>query len=377
MRVLVVNAGSTSVKLRLVEPDDGIGGRENLGPPGAGLEDELDRFLSEAGPVEAVGHRIVHGGPRFQHPVLVDDATREELDALGDLAPLHNPPALQAMDALRKAAPGVPTVACFDTSFHARMPEESRRYALPAEWVERWGIRRYGFHGLSCEWSLRRAASMLGRDPGSLRLAVCHLGGGASVTAVAAGRSVDTTMGFTPTEGLVMATRSGDVDPGAVAWVAERGLSGSEIMDGLEHRSGLLGLTGGRTGDMKDLLDARAAGDPVAAGALAVYLHRLRAEIAAMAASAGGLDALVFTGGVGERGTAIRAETCDALAWMGVAVDPEANRADGGDADADISAGSAAVRTLVIQAREEVVVADHCRRLLGGAGGTGTGTGGR
>ncbi len=248
--MLVVNAGSTSVKLRLVEPDDTIGRREDLGPPDSGLEEEVDRFLADAGAVDAVGHRVVHGGPRFHRPVIVDDAMRAELESLSDLAPLHNPPALQAIDALLRAAPGIPSVACFDTAFHSRLPEEARRYALPADWVERWGIRRYGFHGLSCEWSLRRAASILGRDPASLRLAVCHLGGGASVTAVAGGRSVDTTMGFTPTEGLVMATRSGDVDPGAIAWMAERGLSGGELMDGLEHRSGLLGLTGGRTGDM-------------------------------------------------------------------------------------------------------------------------------
>ncbi len=364
MRVLVVNAGSTSVKLRLVEGDDSVGRSADLGPPDAALESQVDRFLSDAGPVDAIGHRVVHGGPHFHRPVLVDDAMRSELEVLGDLAPLHNPPALQALDALRSAAPDIPEVACFDTAFHARLPEEARRYALPSEWVERWGIRRYGFHGLSCEWSLRRGAAMAGRDPARLRMVVCHLGGGASVTAVAGGRSVDTTMGFTPTEGLVMATRSGDVDPGAIAWLAQRGLTGEELMDGLEHRSGLLGLTGGRTGDMKELLEARAAGDPVAAGAVAVYLHRLRAEIAAMATSAGGLDVLVFTGGVGEKGAAVRDETCRGLEWMGVAVDPSLNAGVTGG-DTDISAAGAAVRTLVVQAREEVVVADHCREVVG------------
>ena len=369
MRVLVVNAGSTSVKLRLVEADDTVSRRENLGPPDGTLEAEVDRFLTEAGSIDAIGHRVVHGGPHHHEPVLVDDATREELESLCALAPLHNPPALQAVDALRRAAPAIPSVACFDSAFHAGMPEESRRYALPADWVQRWQLRRYGFHGLSCEWSLRRASAMLGSEPGRLRLVVCHLGGGASVTAIAGGRSVDTTMGFTPTEGLVMATRSGDVDPGLIAWLAEKGLSGEELMDGLEHRSGLLGLTGGRTGDMKEILDARAGGDAVAAGAVAVYIHRLRAEISAMATSAGGLDALVFTGGVGEKGTPVREETCRGLEWLGVAIDPSLNAGVTGD-DADISAAGAAVRTLVVQAREEVVVADHCREVLASGQGT-------
>lgn len=368
MRVLVVNAGSTSVKLRLVEPDDSVSRSADLGPPGSELEAEVDGFLEAAGSVGAIGHRVVHGGARFVQPVRVDDATRRELDTLSELAPLHNPPALRAIDALRSVAPDVPEVACFDTAFHAHMPEEARRYALPPEWVERWGIRRYGFHGLSCEWSLRRAAAMLARDPGEMRLVVCHLGGGASVTAISGGRSIDTTMGFTPTAGLVMATRSGDVDPGAIAWMSERGLSGQELMDGLEHRSGLLGLSGGRTGDMQELLSARARGDAAATGAVAVFVHRLRTEIAAMATSAGGLDVLVFTGGIGEHAAAIRQETCAALSWLGVGLDPATNRAvgHGGRADADISVAGGPTRVLVVRAREEVVVADHCRRVLGG-----------
>lgn len=368
MRVLVVNAGSTSVKLRLVEQDDSISRSANLGPPDAGIDGDVDDFLAAAGRVDAIGHRVVHGGPRFVEPVLVDDQTRKELSELAELAPLHNPPALRAIDALRAAAPGVPEVVCFDTAFHAAMPEEARRYALPPEWVERWGIRRYGFHGLSCEWSLRRAAQMVGRPAADLRLVVCHLGGGASVTAIAGGRSVDTTMGFTPTEGLVMATRCGDVDPGAIAWMAERGLSGEDLMDGLEHRSGLLGLTGGRTGDMKELLEARGGGDVVAAGAVAVYVHRLRAEIAAMATSAGGIDVLVFTGGIGERATAIRSETCDGLAWLGLRLDGASNGSVGSgdlrDGDADISGADSSARVLVVRAMEEVVVAGHCRGVL-------------
>ena len=185
MRVLVVNAGSTSVKLRLVERDDTVSRSANLGPPDSGIEAEVDEFLAAAGAVDAVGHRVVHGGPRFVRPVRVDDAVRADLDSLTDLAPLHNPPALRALDALRRAAPDTPAVACFDTAFHADIPEEARRYALPVEWVRRWGIRRYGFHGLSCEWSLGRAASLLGRPADTMRLVVCHLGGGASATGIA------------------------------------------------------------------------------------------------------------------------------------------------------------------------------------------------
>ena len=360
MRVLVVNAGSTSLKLRVVEPDDAVSEAETLHPAD---QEGLDRFVRRVGPLDVVGHRVVHGGDRFTSPVVVDRQVRHSLEGLNDLAPLHNPPALEAIDDLLSRLPGTPMVACFDTAFHASLPEEARRYALPAAWVQRWGIRRFGFHGLSCEWALARSAAMLGAAPRDLRLAVCHLGGGASVTAVAGGSSVDTTMGFTPTEGLVMATRSGDVDPGAVAWLAGRGLGGAELSSALEHDSGLLALSGGATGDMRELLERRRAGDGAAAGAVAVFVHRLAAKIASMAAAAGGLDAVVFTGGIGEHSPEVRAETAGRLAWMGVAVDPRANRAVGDD-DADLTAAGVAVRSLVVHAREELVVARSCRGLL-------------
>lgn len=360
MRVLVVNAGSTSLKLRVVEADDRVSAGESLHPSD---EEGLEGFVRRVGPVDAVGHRVVHGGSRFISPTLIDRPVRAALEQLNDLAPLHNPPALQALDGLASRLHDVPAVACFDTAFHAGLPEEARRYALPAGWVEKWGIRRYGFHGLSCEWSLVRSADMLGAAPSDLRLAICHLGGGASVTAVAGGMSVDTTMGFTPTEGLVMATRSGDVDPGAIAWLAGRGVTPAELARALEHDSGLLALSGGSTGDMRDLLDRRRSGDPVAAGALAVFVHRLAAKIAAMAAAAGGLDAVVFTGGIGEHSAEVRAETAQRLGWMGVAVDAAANGALGGG-DANVTAAGAEVSSLVVQAREELVVASACRSLL-------------
>jgi acetate kinase len=363
VRILVVNAGSTSTKLRVVEPDDRVAYSVDLHPTSEGLTDHLGRFLAEAGRLDATGHRLVHGGPRFTRPVVVDDSVRRALDALNNLAPLHNPEALVAVDAVRRVAPDIPTVACFDTAFHASLHEEATTYALPAAWVERGGLRRYGFHGLSCEWSVRRAAALLERPVATLRLVICHLGGGASVTAVSGGRSVDTTMGFTPTEGLVMATRPGDVDPGAIAWLAAHGVTPAELVDGLERRSGLLALTG--TGDMRALLQRRAAGEPAATHALYVYLHRLRAKIAAMCAATDGTDVLVFTGGVGERASEIRAAVCERLGWLGISVAADLNRAVEAD-DADISGAGAPVRTLVIHAREELVIAAGCRAVLGG-----------
>ena len=240
-----MNAGSTSLKLRIVERDDRVTETVDCNPPGDSLEDDLRRFLASAGPLDAIGHRVVHGGPRFTRPVVIDASIRAQLEEMNDLAPLHNPPALAAIDALRHLSPNVPAVACFDTAFHTSLKPAASSYALPTAWVERWRLRRYGFHGLSCEWSASRAAALLERPVDSLRLVICHLGGGASVTATAGGRSVDTTMGFTPTEGLVMATRPGDVDPGAIAWVAAHGVAPHELADALERQSGLLALSGG------------------------------------------------------------------------------------------------------------------------------------
>jgi acetate kinase len=360
VRVLVVNAGSSSVKLRVVGSSDEIEAARDLGPPDGVLGGHLHSFLEEVGQVDATGHRIVHGGSRFVEPLMVDDSSEEALSHLQELAPLHNPPALAALDAVRKATPNVQAVACFDTAFHATLPPEASAYALPLEWVRRWGLRRYGFHGLSCEWATERCGEMLG--PGG-RLVICHLGSGASVTAVRDGHSTDTTMGFTPMEGLVMATRPGDVDPGLIAWLAEDRLAPQELNDALERRSGLLGLSS-YTGDMRTLLERRQAGDPEAGHAVSVYLHRLRAKIAAMAAAMDGLDALVFTGGVGENSATIRAETCERLGWLGVAIDNDANQRIAGE-DADISGSGTAVRTLAIHAREELVISRICRSLLG------------
>src|SRR5664279_2980077 len=283
---------------------------------------------------------------------------------LVDLAPLHQPKSLHGLDAARRLLPAVPHVACFDTAFHATLPPAAYTYALPAEWRDRWGVRRYGFHGLSHAWASRRAQQLV---PCARRVVTCHLGAGASLAAVLDGRSVDTTMGFTPLDGLVMATRSGSVDPGLLLWLQEHvGMPAQELAATLEHRAGLLGLAG--SADMQVVLARAQNGDESASLALAVYVHRLRAGIAAMAAAMGGLDVLVFTGGVGEHAAAVRGAACDGLAFLGVHLDRAANQdePDGGQPDRDVSAQEAPVRTLIIEAREDLQIAHETRQVLGG-----------
>jgi acetate kinase len=252
-------------------------------------------------------------------------------------------------------------VACFDTAFHATLAPAAATYALPQEWNQRYRLRRYGFHGLSHAYAARRAAELLGRPEEGLRLVTCHLGAGASLAAVRDGRSIDTTMGFTPLEGLVMATRSGDVDPGLLLWLEEHeGLSADELARTLETRSGLLGLTG--SADMREILDRAQAGDATAQAGLDVYLHRLRAAISAMAAALGGIDALVFTGGVGERAPSIRARAVDDLGFLGLAIDPARNL--GATGDGEIGRTSDPVRVLVVTAREDLEIARGVREVL-------------
>ncbi len=362
MRVLVVNAGSSSLKLALLGDDDETLAAAELDAPQARIDTDALRRALDAGldQADAVGHRIVHGGERFRQAVVVDRSVETELRALTELAPLHQPKSLAALDAVSAALPGPPAVACFDTSFHASLPAAARTYALPAEWAQRFHARRYGFHGLSHAWVARRLAE---RHPrASARIVSCHLGAGASLCAIASGRSIDTTMGFTPLEGLVMATRSGSVDPGLLLWILQRsGLSETEVASALEHESGLLGLSG--TADMREVLARAAAGDARAQLARDVYLHRLRASIGAMAASLGGLDILAFTGGVGENSAEIRQRTAEGLDFLGVAIDPGRN--DEARDDADVSAAHARVRTCVVRAREDREIARQVRTALG------------
>jgi acetate kinase len=358
VRVLVVNAGSSSLKLRVLDPGDTVAAEADIDAPRSRVdEDGLRAWIAGAGTVDAVGHRIVHGGERFRSAVRVDDGVVRELRALTDLAPLHQPKSLAALDAVLGALPDTPAVACFDTAFHATLAAEATTYAVPRAWRERWGVRRYGFHGLSHAYASRRAAEMTG----ARRVVTAHLGAGASLAAVRDGRSVDTTMGFTPLEGLVMATRSGSVDPGLLLWLLERErLEVAEMSAALEHEGGLLALAG--TADMREVLTRADGGDDEARVALGVYLHRLRAGVAAMVAALDGLDALVFTGGVGERSAPVREAAADGLGFLGVALD--AARNDAPDGDADVSADGAAVRTLVVPAREDLEIARQVRALL-------------
>jgi acetate kinase len=343
VRVLVVNAGSSSLKLRLLGDGDAVEESADL-PAGATGFDEaqlLETLRSWAAP-EVVGHRVVHGGTRFTAPVRVEGAVRSQLEDLTALAPLHQPKSLAALDAVTSALPRTPAVACFDTAFHATLPAAASTYAIPLEWRERYAVRRYGFHGLSHAYASRRAAEIVGRPVEELRIVTCHLGAGASLCAVRGGLSVDTTMGFTPLEGLVMATRSGSVDPGLVLWLEEHEhLSPHEVADALEHRSGMAALAG--TGDMRDVEDAAARGEARARLALDVYVHSLTAGIGAMTVAAGGLDVLVFTGGVGENSPEVRRLATERLAHLGVGT---------------------TVRTIVVPAREDLQIAAGARALL-------------
>lgn len=365
MRVLVVNAGSSTLKLTLLNGEDTVLAGRELATPAAQIDpgelhEALSSNLREA---DAVGHRIVHGGERFREAVRIDSGVERQLRELVDLAPLHQPKSLAALDAITEMLPDLPAVACFDTAFHSTMPPAATTYALPVRWRERWGLRRYGFHGLSHGWVARRAPEILGRDRRGLRVVSCHLGAGASLCAIKDGRSLDTTMGFTPLEGLVMATRSGSVDPGMLLWLLEHEkLSAMELADALEHRSGLLGMSG--SADMREIVRQAGAGEPSARLALDVYAHRLRAGIAAMTATLAGIDVLAFTGGIGERSSVVRALAAEGLGFLGIAVGSR-NKMTGTD-DADISHPGSRVRTLVIRAREDLEIAHQVRVALFG-----------
>jgi acetate kinase len=389
--VLVVNAGSSSLKLSVLGPADEVSAAVTVQEwDGSADHPEVTEFLRGQHGVGAVGHRVVHGGTTFTRATVIDEPVISAIADLTDLAPLHQPRALAGIRAARAALPGVPQVACFDTAFHAGLPPAAATYALPAAWNRRFGLRRYGFHGLSHQYASARCAQLLGpqrngagstvaggQPPGAgqpsdsgralLRVVTCHLGAGESLAAVRGGSSVDTTMGFTPLEGLVMATRCGSVDPGLLVWLQQhRGLSVDELSSGMEQEAGLAGLADlpSGSGDMRDVLAAADAGTPSARLAIDVHTHRLRREIAAMAAAMDGLDALVFTGGIGEHAPRVRADAAAGLGFLGVAVDPDRNAAATGVGDADIAPAAAPVRTLVITAREDLEIARQARAAL-------------
>jgi acetate kinase len=344
--ILVVNAGSTSLKLHVVDED--------------GKSIRIESFAEVSTEVGAVAHRVVHGGSRFLNPVVIDAEVRDGIAELVSLAPLHNAPALEAIDAAQRALPNLQHVAVFDSSFHRTIPAEAAEYAVPRLWRKDWGIRRYGFHGLSVEWCAQRATELLGRS--AMRLVVCHLGGGSSVTAVADGRSVDTTMGFTPLEGVPMISRSGSVDPGAMLYVLrQRGLRVEELDHALSFDSGVQALAEG-AGGMIEIERRAASGDAPAALALGVMLHRVAAAVAAMSVAAGGLDAIGFTAGIGENSALVREGVCTRLRFLGVELD--AARNDEAAPDCDVAGVGSPVRVLVIRAREELIAARAARALL-------------
>ncbi len=363
----MVNAGSSGVKLSVLGADDAPLLVSELPVPEPGTIGEmLQQALRQAPPVDAVGHRVVHGGLEFTSALLLDDAVEHQLEHLVELAPLHNPAAIAAIRSLQALWPGLPQVACFDTAFHTTMPAEASTYALPDAW-RHLGLRRFGFHGLSHSWASRKAHELLGAPAGSLRLVTAHLGAGASLAAVAGGQSVDTTMGFTPLEGLVMATRSGSVDPGVLIWVLRHEqISVDQLEDALESRSGLLGLSG-VSGDLRQVLEAADRGDERSQLAFAVYLHRLRAEVSAMVAAMGGIDGLVFTGGAGEGSARLRRDACAGLGFLGVELDDVRNERPADAVDGIVSRPDTAPAVLVVHAREDLEIARQVRALLASA----------
>jgi acetate kinase len=372
--ILALNAGSSSLKYQLIDATP-AGERvvkrglvERVTDHDAAVAEVLKQLRdASAARVDAVGHRIVHGGARLTAPAILDDAVVSELTALTELAPLHNAPGVSVVRACRRQfGAGVPMVAVFDTAFHATLPEIAYRYAIPADLAEKHAIRRYGFHGISYAYVVARYAELSGRAVEDVTMIALHLGNGCSATAIRGGRSVDTSMGFTPLEGLVMGTRAGDLDPAVVGVLAEReGVDAREVERWLNERSGLLGLSG-RSRDMRDLL-AHAADDPRARLAVDVFCYHARKYVGAYLAVLGRADALVFTGGIGEHAAPVRARICEGLAWAGITLDAAAN--DDAHGDARIAGRGSAVDAWVIATDEERMIARETRARVEAAHG--------
>jgi acetate kinase len=399
MKVLLLNAGSSSLKATLAESSnsttlaeghaDWAGAttkyeyahspadrprREEV--PWKGHSAAVDRFLfdlthiapvalADLTAIGGVGHRVVHGG-EFTSSIRVTREVRSRIEALAELAPLHNPPSLEALSAAESVLPAVPQVAVFDTAFHSTLPPEAYTYPLPASWTRDWKIRRYGFHGLSHAYCSRRAAEMLGRHPDQLRLVICHLGHGCSAAAVRGGKCIDTTMGFTPLEGLMMATRSGSIDPSIVLHVQQQhGPTAEEVETALNKQSGLLGVSE-VSADMREVLAAAREGHEPSQLAINMYTHRVRQAIGALAVTLGGIDALVFTAGVGEHAAQIRQSICAGLECLGLELDPDANARC--TPDADVARPASRGRILVIATREDLTMLQEVDRVLGSNG---------
>jgi acetate kinase len=371
--VLVINCGSSSVKYQVLAVDEALrlaGGSEEVRAQDhraafvrIGAELRRSRAI-EADQLAAIGHRVVHGGERFHAPVLIDARVREAIRELSVLAPLHNPANGVGIEVCLEAFPGVPQVAVFDTAFHQSLPPHAFRYAVPEAWYRRFGVRRYGFHGTSHRYVAERAAEALGRPLAALNLITLHLGNGASAAAILGGRSVDTSMGLTPLEGLVMGTRSGDLDPAIPLFVQrEVGLSAEAVDAALNEDSGLQGLAG--TSDMRALLAREQAGDERARLALELYGYRIRKYVGAYCAVLGRVDAIVFTGGIGENAARVRTIACAGIELLGIALDEPTNATASGEV-AEIGRGGMPVRVLVVRTNEELQIAREALAVLRG-----------
>jgi acetate kinase len=380
MKILVLNAGSSSHKISLFEFSEGLPETSparlweskiewhGTGLQSATLDDVLRRLWSGDSPIvrspsdiAVVGHRIVHGGPRYEEPVRITPAVKDGIASVAEFAPLHNRAELEGIEAVERLLGNVPQVAVFDTGFHRRMPLSAAVYPGPYEWFTK-DIRRYGFHGINHQYCAGRAAELLHRDLKTLKLVTCHLGNGCSLAAIEDGRSIDTTMGFTPLDGLMMGTRSGSIDPGILTYLLRRGqLQPQDVDDVLNHRSGLLGISG-VSEDMREILAAIKEGNSRAKLAFDIYIHRLQAGIGAMTTALGGIDALVFTAGVGENSPEVREAACQKLAFLGLELDRVRNaqtRPDG-----DVARTESKVRVLLIRAEEEMAIAGECFSLV-------------
>lgn len=370
-QILVLNTGSSSLKLGVFDWDsqNQLDSKEtDWGQGEQTVQNHTDALQQLAGQVQlgnlaAIGHRVVHGGSKYTQAVQIDEAVKASIKELVPLAPLHNPIALEVIEAAQQQWPQVPQVAAFDTAFHSTLAPVNYLYALPYDWYKRWGVRRFGFHGLSHEYCAKRAAELLQHPATPLKIVTCHLGNGCSLAAIVNGQSVATTMGFTPLEGLMMGSRSGSVDPGLLLYLLEHNfISRAAMDDALNHASGLKGVSGVGS-DMREVQTAMSEGNQQATLAFEMYVARVREHIGAMVAALAGLDVLVFAGGVGEHSAQVRTAVCHQLGWLGVEVDSTANAS--AKSDTDIATSTSKVRVLVIHTREELMVARQTRQVLG------------
>ena len=397
MKILVINCGSSSLKYQLIDSQTeevlakglceriGIAGSAITHQPAGGekvktevpmadhtqavqyvvekLTDPSVGVIKSMDEIDAVGHRIVHGGEKFASSVVLDEEVLKTIEECNDLAPLHNPANLIGINSCRKIMPSVPMVGVFDTAFHQTMPPKAYLYGLPLEYYKKHKIRRYGFHGTSHDFVSKRTAEILGRDLKDLKIIVCHLGNGASVSAVAGGKSVDTSMGLTPLEGLIMGTRSGDLDPAIITFLAEKeGITEKEVIDICNKKSGVLGLSDGLSSDFRDLAEAAEAGNQVAETALQTYAYRVGKYIGAYAAAMNGVDAIVFTAGAGENNAQVRALIGQYIGFLGTNIDPEKNKIRG--EEVILSDEGSKVVTMVIPTNEELAIARETERLV-------------